>query len=68
MLDDSFETNLGVKDLPRQGIEPQPPSPLSDAITIRPWLLSGGTYLAWSIDFSMQVENLYYSLETKCGN
>jgi len=37
MLDDYFKTNLGVKDLPRPLIEPQPPSPQSDAITIMPW-------------------------------
>jgi len=37
MLDDYLKTNPGVKDLPRLGIEPQPPSPQSDAITIRPW-------------------------------
>jgi len=27
MLDDYFRTNLGVKDLPQRGIEPQSPSP-----------------------------------------
>jgi len=37
MLDDYFKTNPGVKDLPRLGIQPQPSSPQSDAITIRPW-------------------------------
>jgi len=36
MLDDHLKTNPGVKDLPRPGIETQPPSPQSDAITIRP--------------------------------
>jgi len=36
MLDDYLKTNPGVKDLPRPGSEPQPPSPQSDAITIRP--------------------------------
>jgi len=36
MLDDYLKTNLGVRDLPRSGIEPQPPSPQSDAIIIRP--------------------------------
>jgi len=36
MLDDDLKTNPGVKDLPRPGIEPQPPSPQSDTITIRP--------------------------------
>jgi len=36
MLDDYLKTNPGVKDLHRPGIEPQPPSPQSDAITIRP--------------------------------
>jgi len=37
MLDDFLKTNPGVKDLPRPGTEQQPPSPQSDAITIRPW-------------------------------
>jgi len=37
MLDDYFKTNPGFKYLPRLEIEPQPPGPLSDAITIRPW-------------------------------
>jgi len=37
ILDDYLKTNPGVKDLLRPGIEPQPPSPQSDAITIRPW-------------------------------
>jgi len=32
MLDDYLKTNPEVKDLPRPGIEPQPPSPQSDAI------------------------------------
>jgi len=36
MLDDYLKENPGVKDLPRLGIEPQPPSPQSDAITIKP--------------------------------
>jgi len=27
MLDDYLKTNPGVKDLPRPGIEPQPPNP-----------------------------------------
>jgi len=31
MLYDYFKTNPGVKDLPGPGIEPQPPSPQSDA-------------------------------------
>jgi len=37
MLVDYLKTNPGIRDLPRLGIEPQPPSPQSDAITIRPW-------------------------------
>jgi len=37
ILDDYLKTIPGVKDLPQPGIEPQPPSPQSDAITIRPW-------------------------------
>jgi len=37
MLDDYIKTNPVVKDFPRPGIEPQLPSPQSDAITIRPW-------------------------------
>jgi len=36
MLDNYFKTNPGVKDLSRPEIEPQSPSPLSDAKTIRP--------------------------------
>jgi len=43
MLDDHLKTNPEVKDLPRPGIEPQPPGPQSDAIDIslrRPhWLI-----------------------------
>jgi len=34
MLEDYLKTNPGVKDLTRLGIEPQPPSPQSDAKTI----------------------------------
>jgi len=34
MLDDYFETNAGVKDLPRRGIEPQSPSPQPVAIAM----------------------------------
>jgi len=37
ILDDYLKTNPGVKDLPWPGIEPQPPSPQSDALTIKPW-------------------------------
>jgi len=37
MLDDYLKTNPGVKELPREGIEPQPPNPQSDAAAIRPW-------------------------------
>jgi len=37
ILDDYLKTNPGVKDLPRPGIKPQPHSPQSDGITIRPW-------------------------------
>jgi len=36
MLNDYLKTNPWDKDMPRQGIEPQPPNPQSDAITIRP--------------------------------
>jgi len=36
MSDDYFKTNPGVKDLPCPRIEPQPPSPQTNAITIRP--------------------------------
>jgi len=36
MSDDYLKTNPGYKDFPRPGIEPQPLSPQSDAITIRP--------------------------------
>jgi len=36
MLDDYLKPNPGVKDLPQLGIDPQPPSPQSDAINIRP--------------------------------
>jgi len=36
ILDDYLKANPGVKDLPQPGIEPQPPTPLSDAITLRP--------------------------------
>jgi len=39
MLDDYLKADPGVKDLPQPGIETQPPSPQSDAITIRPWLV-----------------------------
>jgi len=40
MLDDYLKTNPGAIDLPRPGIEPQPPNPQSDAITIRPRLFA----------------------------
>jgi len=35
MLEDYLKTNPGVKDLPRQGIEPQPHSPQLDAVRPR---------------------------------
>jgi len=41
MLDDYLKTNPGVKDLPLPGIEPQLPSPQSDAITIWLWRPQG---------------------------
>jgi len=69
MLDDYLKTNPGVEDLPQLGIEPQPPSPQSDDITIRPWQKASLDIDCWtkdlqkiSLNFLFKIINYYQRL------